>query len=153
MDKIDPRYDSYVQIYNNLDGLLWKVPSILLGGSAVIIALIGSIVSKHNLENWFMSMPIILWIGISFFSGIAFVIAGISTDRISSHRNNLGEHLREMEDNGFFHYRHKSNDSSSCVSFTRLCSIFYTLIGSALILVSIFLIMDIFELFKLQLSG
>ncbi|MFC1567630.1 hypothetical protein ACFL3K_00305 [Pseudomonadota bacterium] len=139
MDKIDPRYNSYVQIYNNFDNVLWKIPTILLAGTAIMVALIGNIIGNFDSGDWFTS-PLIIGImlfGIMLFGGV-FLMAGRSTKIINDHLDNLSKNLQAMEEqamkeNGFFHYRHSlSNDS-----FIRHSSIIFTAIGGILIFASI----------------
>ena len=45
---IDPRFESYVAIYNNLDSLLWRIPSLFIGGAAILLGFIANIISKPH---------------------------------------------------------------------------------------------------------
>jgi len=134
MDKIDPRYDSYIQIYNSFDNVLWKIPTILLAGSAIMAALIGNIIGSCDSSSWVTSQA---WIGISLLLfGMMFLVAGISTKAIYDYLEKLGENLKPMEeqvakDNGFFHHRHSSPGDG----FIRACYIGFVFFGYILMVI------------------
>src|SRR5205085_10438677 len=43
---IDQRFDSYVELYNNLDNLIWQIPGFLAARAAILIGSAGSALSK-----------------------------------------------------------------------------------------------------------
>ena len=98
---VDARFASYVSLYNNLDSLLWRLPSILAAGTAVLIGFVASILSKGTLP----SIPRIFVVGIFFFIGLLFLVSYYGMTRIRKHHTMAGEWLSRMEPDGYFHQR------------------------------------------------
>lgn len=97
------RFDTYVTIYNNLDNLLWRIPSLFVGGAAILIGFVANIASKPN-----TSLSPELWSVIFFLIGTLFLVGTYSMLRIRIHHSIMGNELRRLEDNGYFHTRAES---------------------------------------------
>lgn len=101
--KLDGRFNSYASIYNNLDNLLWKIPSLFIGGAAILIGFVTNIVSKPN-----TSLPHELWAVMFLLIGTLFLLGAYSMSRIRNHHSRMGSELRRLEVEGYFHTREES---------------------------------------------
>jgi len=101
---IDQRFDAYVELYKNLDNLIWQIPGFLAAGAAILIGFAGSALSKSNQAP----IPPVLIVGLFFFVGLLFLLGAFSIARIREHHNIAGDWLVEMEPNGYFHKRYET---------------------------------------------
>ena len=101
--ELDGRFASYAAIYNNLDNLLWRIPSLFIAGAAILIGFMANIVSKPN-----TSLPHELWSIMFFLIGTLFLLGVYSMSRIRIHHSRMGSELRLLEDDGYFHTREKT---------------------------------------------
>lgn len=97
----DPRFDAYVFLYNNLDDLIWRIPSYLATGAAVLIGFAGTVLAKDKLPEF----PPVLIASLFFFVGLLFFLSAYSLTRIRMHHTLAGEELARMEPDGYFHRR------------------------------------------------
>lgn len=98
--EIDSRFSSYINVYNNLDNLLWRIPSIFIGGAAILIGFIANIVSQPD-----ASLSHELWAIIFFLIGTLFLLGSYSMSRIRIHHTRMGDELKALEPIGYFHTR------------------------------------------------
>ncbi|PYS93539.1 MAG: hypothetical protein DMF64_04880 [Acidobacteria bacterium] len=101
---IDQRFDAYVELYNNLDNLIWQIPGFLAAGAAILIGFAGSALSKSSEAT----IPPALVAGLFFFVGLLFFLGAFSMARIREHHNMAGDWLAKMEPNGYFHKRRET---------------------------------------------
>ncbi len=102
-NELDGRFSSYTSIYNNLDNLLWKIPSLFIGGAAILIGFVANILSKPN-----ASLPHELWSIMFLLIGTLFLLGTYSMSRIRIHHSRMGSELRRLEEEGYFHTREET---------------------------------------------
>lgn len=97
---VEVRYKSYVDVYNNLDKLLWAVPGFFIAVTALLLGFVGSILSKRV-----QSLPSVVWSAIFAFVAVLFGLGTYSMWRIRFHHRRMDEELKKMEPDGYFHAR------------------------------------------------
>jgi hypothetical protein len=97
---IDQRFSSYVDVYNNLDNLLWRIPGFFIAVAAILMAFMGSAISKPE-----ASLPPAAWASLFLFVGILFLLGTYSMSRIRLHHSRMGNELKVLEPFGYFHTR------------------------------------------------
>lgn len=98
--EIDARYASYVSIYNNFDGIIWRMPAFLVAGITLIIGISVGIFSKEDAR-----LPAEVWGGVFFVSFLILFLGTYSLYRLRLHHNMMGEELERLEPDGYFHRR------------------------------------------------
>jgi len=111
-DDINPKFDSYVAIYNNLDNLLWRIPSLFIGGAAILIGFVANIVSKPN-----ALLSHELWSAMFLLIGTLFLLGTYSMSRIRIHHSRMGAELRALESGGYFHTREETVNHYPAICF------------------------------------
>lgn len=96
--ELDPRYSSYIDLYNNLDKLLWTIPGFLAIGATVIVGFLGSIIAKESPAN----IPPAIVSLVLLFSSVLFYLGYVSMTRLREHHNLVGGWLAKMEFDGYF---------------------------------------------------
>ena len=97
---IDSRFDSYVNIYNNLDNLIWRIPGFFVAVAAILMAFMSSIVSRPE-----ASLPHSVLAILFFFIGLLFLLGTYSMSRLRTHHSRMGGELSLLEPCGYFHAR------------------------------------------------
>lgn len=97
---VEVRYKSYIDVYNNLDRLLWGVPGLFVAAAALLLGFVGTILSKPD-----QSLPSVVWSAIFAFVAVLFSLGTYSMWRIRFHHRRMDEELKKMEPDGYFHAR------------------------------------------------
>jgi len=139
---IDPRFNSYVAIYNNLDNLLWRIPSLFIGGAAILIGFVANIVSKPN-----ASLSPALWSAMFILIGALFLLGAYSMSRIRIHHSRMGVELRSLESVGYFHTREETIKKLWTPGAPILFILVFSLLGLALI------VLGLVAIFSFELLG
>lgn len=98
------RFGNYIDLYNNLDNLLWSIPNLLAAGATIIVGFFISIITK----NAGPPIPPIMFSIVFLFSGILFYLGYVSMSRLREHHSLVGEQLAKMETGGYFAVRNKN---------------------------------------------
>jgi len=104
IEPCDPRYSPYVDVYNNLDNLLWQVPAFLAAVSALGFGLLGNSISDPRTaiapftHNVTVGIFFLLW-GFLYFLGV------YAMWRIRLHHTLMGNELAKLESDGYFQKR------------------------------------------------
>lgn len=100
----DQRYAAYVEVYNNLDRLLWQVPAFLVAASVFGFGLfdhlttdLQSAIPLFNKDN-IVGIIFLLW-------GVLYLLGVYSIWRLRKHHTLMGEELANLEPAGYFHKR------------------------------------------------
>jgi hypothetical protein len=134
--ELDSRYSPYTSIYNNLDNLLWKIPSLFIGGAAILIGFVANIVSKPN-----TSLSHELWSIIFLLIGTLFLLGSYSMSRIRIHHSRMGNELGRLEEDGYFHTREETANRYWPLSAPIVFILVFSALGVALFflgLISVF---------------
>ncbi len=103
--QVDPRFNAYIALYNNLDMLLWRIPAFLLGATVLGIGLLGNFLAKP--ESRLFALTHAQSVSLVFaIVGILYGLGTFSMWRIRCHHELLDEELKKMEPKGgYFHSR------------------------------------------------
>lgn len=101
--EIDSRYASYTSIYNSLDGIIWRMPAFLVAGITLIIGITVGIFSKGD-----AGLPAKIWGAILLLSSVILFLGTYSLHRLRQHHNMMGEELKSLAPDGYFHKREKT---------------------------------------------
>ncbi|MFM5949749.1 MAG: hypothetical protein ACKOPM_11050 [Novosphingobium sp.] len=101
---IDNRFGGYISLYNNLDSLLWGVPSIFALG---ITVLLGFLSSKSSF-NEIVSTPPIATVSVLVLTGCILLLGAYLTVRIRHFHTVAGREIEAMDRPGYFHHRSNS---------------------------------------------
>lgn len=96
----DERFPAYVNIYNNLDNLIWRIPSYFVTVAAILMAFMGNFLSKPD-----ASFPPGLIVILFSFIGLLFLLGTYSMSRLRLHHTRMGNELKLLESEGYFHAR------------------------------------------------
>lgn len=97
---IETRFKSYVDVYNNLDKLLWSVPAFFIAAASILLGLIGNTLAKSDSQ-----LSAEVWGSVFFFVGLLFFLGTYSMWRIRLHHTRMGDHIRVLEPQGYFRLR------------------------------------------------
>lgn len=100
----ETRFDAYVDLYNNLDRLLWGIPSLLAVAATVLIGFSGSLLGRQPP----IDVPPIVLALVFALVGTLFALGAYSIWRIRVHHTLAGNHLATMEADGYFVVRAKN---------------------------------------------
>lgn len=128
---VDPRFDAYIDIYNNLDNLIWRVPGFFVAALAILLGFIGNILSKPD-----SSLPLWAWGVLFLFVGVLFLLGSYSMGRIRFHHSRMGEELKLMEPQGYFHTRSKTVKQYWPPAAPHVFIIFFTILGLVFLILS-----------------
>ena len=96
---LDPKFESYVNIYNNLDSIIWRLPAFFVTAVALFMAFLGSMMSQgHVLSS-------LMWAVLLVSVGVLCLLGAYSMWRLRVHHTRMGIQLRMMESSGYFHVR------------------------------------------------
>jgi len=140
--EIDPRFNSYINVYNNLDNLLWRIPSIFIGGAAILLGFVANIASNPD-----ASLSHELWATMFFLVGTLFLLGTYSMSRIRIHHTRMGEELKALEPIGYFRTRGETVQKSWPPSAPSIFMRAFAAVGLALLGLGIMAIVD-FEILK-----
>lgn len=98
--QLDPRFGSYINVYNNLDTLIWQVPGFFVGGAAIFFGFVAS-----SFQSGSTALPAIAWGLLFLFVSALFLIGAYSMCRLRIHHTRMGAELVSMESAGYFHSR------------------------------------------------
>jgi len=101
---IDKRFDAYMSLYNNLDTLLWRIPTQLIGITVISIGLFGEKLAKPDCSFLFLTHIQSLGVA-SLIIGLLYALGAFSMWRIRYHHDICGNELKKMEPSGYFHPR------------------------------------------------
>lgn len=96
------RFDAYVELYNNLDRLLWGIPSFLAVAATVLIGFTGNLLSRQQTVD----IPPVALSLVFILIGALFGIGAYSISRLRRHHTLAGNKLANMERDGYFADRH-----------------------------------------------
>ena len=131
------RFSSYMDLYNNLDKLLWSVPGYLGIGGAVVIGFFGSIISRETAPH--ISPGI--FSGVLVFASLLFYLGYVSITRIREHHTAAGHYLAELENcDGYFAFRRKTVARFWPFSATTCFRITYAVLSIALFTTAILIL-------------
>lgn len=100
----DPRYAPYVEVYNNLDKLLWQLPAFLVAVSVFGFGLFGHLIT--NPQTVIPPFTHNDTVGAIFLLlGMLYLLGVYSMWRIRKHHTLMGKELAELEPAGYFHKR------------------------------------------------
>lgn len=99
--KQDERFVAYVELYNNLDRLLWGIPSLLAVAATIVIGFAGSLLSRQEPAD---VPPVVLSL-VLLLVGSLFFLGSYSIWRLRLHHTLAGSFLSRMESNGYFTVR------------------------------------------------
>jgi hypothetical protein len=125
-DDLDPRFSSYIDVYNNLDSLIWQVPGFFIASAAIIFGFLTSSMSKESI-----SLPPIVWACVFIFVGLLFLIGTYSMHRIRLHHTRMGSEIMLLEPSGYFHQRAKSVRRFWPPSAPHVFMVFFAALGVA----------------------
>lgn len=97
---LDPRFGSYIDVYNNLDTLIWQVPGFFVGGAAIFFGFVAS-----SFQSGTTKLPLTVWGLLFLFVGALFLIGAYTMSRLRIHHTRMGIELKGMEPIGYFHTR------------------------------------------------
>lgn len=105
---LDPRFDAYVSIYNNLDTLLWGVPALLVGGTIAGIGLFGGDLATGAARLDPLSHEATLGVAFAVIACM-YGLGAFGMYRLRHHHTVMGRKLRDLEGaDGYFGEREKS---------------------------------------------
>lgn len=97
---LDPKFGSYIDVYNNLDTLIWQVPGFFVGGAAIFFGFVAS-----SFQSGSTKLPSIAWGLLFLFVSALFLIGAYTMSRLRIHHTRMGIELKDMEQTGYFHTR------------------------------------------------
>lgn len=103
LEPLDSRFGSYIDVYNNLDTLIWQVPGFFVGGSAIFFGFVAS-----SFQSGSTKLPTIVWGLLFLFVSALFIVGAYSMSRLRVHHTRMGLELNKMEASGYFHTRLKT---------------------------------------------
>jgi len=89
--KLDPRFASYIELYNNLDNLIWQMPGFLMAAIGVLAA----VLARTAVSAWG-------WCPLLLFAFLVSVVGIYCTARIRYHHCLAGAKLGDMDPSGYF---------------------------------------------------
>lgn len=103
--RIDGRFDSYINLYCNLDNIIWQTPTFLAGGVTLLIGLaVGILGNEDGRASAF------IWGGALAASSLIMFLGAYGLWRTRIHQNMVGNELRRMEPDGYFHARQRARN-------------------------------------------
>jgi hypothetical protein len=128
---VDQRYASYVEIYDNMDNLIWLVPGFVLTAGLSALGLVVELASRTPRESAHMLGWLVLALVIFFFMG------GYSVMRIRHHHTMMGRQLRALEVTGYFSEREKSLNARYLPSAPHLFMTLFYVLAAVLLVASL----------------
>ena len=92
----DQKYTSYIQIYSQLDGLMWRMPTLLSGGITLVFSIFLGSEGTTSPYAWTIVLA---------FSSVTTLLGAYGMHRIRLHQGMVGIELRKLENSGYFHAR------------------------------------------------
>lgn len=143
------KFGSYIDLYNNLDKLLWTVPGFLAIGATLIIGFLSSIISRQSPSV----VPPILVFVVLLFSSILFYLGYVSMTRIREHHTLVGNSLALMEgSSGYFSQRRSNVERRWPISAPTQFRIIYATLSIILFIIAILMLVfpeTLYSLFAL----
>ena len=102
-DELDPRYASYISVYNNFDNIIWRMPVFLTGGVTLLIGIAVSLLGNKS-----GGASALVWGSVLATSSLIIFLGAYGLWRIRIHQRMLGDELRKLETDGYFHQRERS---------------------------------------------
>jgi hypothetical protein len=127
---LDPRHGAYVDLYNNLDSLLWQVPGFFLAGAGIFFGFVASSFGTGS-----ATLPRTAWGLLLLFVSALFLIGAYSMHRIFAHHSRMGAELRAMEHTGYFHSRANALSRRWPPPAPYVFIAFFSLLGTACLIV------------------
>jgi hypothetical protein len=122
----ETRFDAYVDLYNNLDRLLWGIPSLLAVAATVLIGFSGNLLNRQAQVD----VPPIVLALVFALVGTLFALGAYSIWRLRVHHTLAGSYLAKMETDGYFVVRAKNVASAWPPSAPALFLLAYTILAS-----------------------
>ncbi|MEO0502693.1 MAG: cupin domain-containing protein [Pseudomonadota bacterium] len=95
--ELDPRYVPYVNMYNNADNIIWRMPAFLTGGVTLLIGVaVGLLGDKEGTAS------ALVWGSVLAASALIFFLGAYGLWRLRIHQHLIGNELRGMEGEGYF---------------------------------------------------
>jgi hypothetical protein len=95
--ELDPRFNSYIQLFNNLDNLIWQMPRFFMAALAVLLACAAAMLGRQGIPA-----PRLAWYVLFAFAGWLSLVAIYCTGRIRAHHSVVGDKLLGMDTEGYF---------------------------------------------------
>lgn len=104
--RIDPktRYAAYIDVYCNIDTILWKNMGTVGGITALLFAIMGALVAKPEMRFEPLSHNQTVGLSLGFVS-LFYFLAWWNFRRMRFHFDRMGYELRKLEPQGYFHFR------------------------------------------------
>lgn len=128
---IDPRYASYVSIYNNFDNIIWKMPTFLTGGVTLLVGLAMGILGNKEGEA-----SALVWGTVLAASSLIMFLGAYGLWRLRIHQNMIGNELRKMESDGYFRARERARASLFLPRAPAVYIVIFFLLSAGLALTS-----------------
>lgn len=133
----ETHFDAYVELYNNLDRLLWGIPSLLAVAATVLIGFSGNLLGRQPPPD----VPPVVFAMVCALIGSLFAIGAYSIWRIRRHHTLAGSELAKMERAGYFVTRQRNTTSKwppsapsiICWTYGVLASIAFAAAATALL--------------------
>ena len=135
-DRAPDRFGDYVRLYNNIDRILWTVPTVLLTITVVGLGIISQAADKATIRIAPLSHEQTL-AAIFVLLAIIYGIGAYALYRIRTHHDVLGEKLMELEKpyKGYFHERQALRGQGWWWEDIRLFSAVFVLLSVLFLLV------------------
>jgi len=128
---LDPRFSSYIDVYNNLDSLIWQVPGFFIASAAIVFGFLTSSLAKDS-----VSLPPVVWACVFLFVGLLFLIGTYSMYRIRLHHTRMGNEIMLLEPSGYFHLRSKMVRRLWPPSAPHVFMVFFAALGVASLVIA-----------------
>lgn len=119
-------FDAYVELYNNLDRLLWGIPSLLAVAATVLIGFSGNLLSRDQP----VVIPPVVFAMVCTLIGTLFAIGSYSIWRLRRHHTLVGNELAKMEHHGYFVTRQQIVESKWPPSAPSIIGWIYAILAS-----------------------
>jgi len=126
VDNLDARFNPYIDVYNNLDNLIWQVPGFFIASAAIVFGFLTNSMTKESIP-----LPPVLWAGVFLFVGLLFLIGTYSMYRIRLHHTRMGNEIKRLEPSGYFNLRSKSVNTLWPPSAPHVFMVFFATLGAA----------------------
>lgn len=131
-EDLTAKFSSYVDIYNNLDGLIWKIPGFFVAIIAFLLGFIGSVVSSAE-----ASLPSSIWAILFAFAGMLLLLGTYSMYRLRVHHSKMGNELQMLETDGYFHKRTRTTKMYWPPSAPFVFMTVFSILGITFLLISL----------------
>lgn len=122
------RYGAYVELYISFDSTIWQMPPFLIGAVTLLLGLAVALFENSG------GAPAIVWGFVLTGSSFILLLGAYSIWRVRFHQNLLGNELRKIEAEGYFHERKRARERSRVPTTTTVYMYFFLICGCLLLL-------------------